>query len=135
LGGLVHRVDDAEVVFGVLEVGFGHHAVAGAGGVAAQLEVFLEEMLGSAADAQVWAAAVEDVVAVERDVSAAAVVADLASAAAAASAAASTASAAAAAKVTSSCAFHVHKLVKRFPVFGRCPVGLVPAGRLGHSLP
>ena len=64
---LVHGVEDAEIVLGVLEVAFRHHAVAAAGRVAAELEVFLEQLLGGAADAQVRSIAVEDVVSVERN--------------------------------------------------------------------
>src|SRR5208283_5633483 len=65
---LVHRVQDAEIVLGVLEIAFRHHPVAARGRVAAELQVFLEQLLGGAADADVRAAAVEDVVTVERDV-------------------------------------------------------------------
>ena len=42
LRGLVHGVQDAKVVLGVLEVAFGHHPVAGAGRVPAELEILLE---------------------------------------------------------------------------------------------
>src|SRR5579883_613626 len=42
LRGLVHRVEDAEIVLGVLEVAFRHHPVPGPGRVAPELEVFLE---------------------------------------------------------------------------------------------
>ena len=70
LGDLGHGVEDAEIVLGVLEVAFGHHAIAAAGRVAAELEVFFEQLLGGAADADVRAGAVEHVVAVERDAAA-----------------------------------------------------------------
>jgi hypothetical protein len=49
----------------MLEIAFRHHAVARAGRVAAQLEVFLEQLLGGAANADIRAVAVEDVVAVQ----------------------------------------------------------------------
>jgi hypothetical protein len=52
----------------MLEVAFGHDAVTGAGGVTTELEVFLEQLLGGAADAEVRAAAVEDMVPVERNI-------------------------------------------------------------------
>ena len=55
----------------MLEISLRHHAVAAAGRIAAELQVFLEQLLGGAADAHVRAVAVEDVVAVERDPAAA----------------------------------------------------------------
>ena len=69
---LVHRIEDAEIVLGVLEVALRHHPVAAAGRVAAKLEVLLEQLLRRPADAQVRTVAVEDVVAIERDTAAAA---------------------------------------------------------------
>ena len=63
---LVHRIQDAEIVLGVLEVALRHHPVAAAGRVAAELEVFLEQLLRRPADAQIGTIAVEHVVAVER---------------------------------------------------------------------
>ena len=74
LRGLVHRVEDAEIVLGVLEIALRHHAVARASSVPPELQVFLEQLLRGAAHAHVRAVAVEDVVTVKRDV--AAVVAD-----------------------------------------------------------
>src|SRR5271157_5771278 len=70
LRGLVHRIEDAEIVLGVLEIALRHHAVARSGRVPAELQVFLEQLLRGAAHARVWTAAVEGVVAVERDVAA-----------------------------------------------------------------
>jgi hypothetical protein len=64
---LVHRTDDAEVVLGVLEITFAHHAVARAGRVAAELKIFFEELLRRATNTKVGAVAVEDMVAVQRD--------------------------------------------------------------------
>ena len=69
---LVHRVQDAEIVLGVLEVALRHHPVAAAGRIAAELQVFLEQLLRRSADAQIRTVAVEHVVAVERDVATAA---------------------------------------------------------------
>ena len=102
---LVHRVQDAEIVLGVLEIALRHHPVAGAGRVAAELQVFLEQLLGGAADADVGAVAVEHVVAVERD--AAGVMADR-TASSATAAASTTASTAARTMATSTHTFHVH---------------------------
>ena len=67
---LVHRVQDAEIVLGVLEIALRHHPVAAAGRVAAELEVFLEQLLRRPADAQIGTIAVEHVVAVERNAAA-----------------------------------------------------------------
>ena len=101
---LVDGVDDAEVVLGVLEIALGHHAVTAAGRVAAELEIFLEQLLGRAADAQVGTVAVEDVVAVEGDVAA------LVPGGTAATATAATA----AAVVPATHAFHVHSGLRLF---------------------
>jgi hypothetical protein len=101
LGGLGHGVEDAEVMLSVLKVTLGHHAVAAAGRVAAELEVFLEQLLRGAADAHVWAGAVEHVVAVERD--AATLLADRLAATAAASTAATWP------MIASAHTFHVHE--------------------------
>ena len=68
---LVHRVDDAEVVFGMLKIAFRHHPVAAAGRIAAELEVFLEQLLRGAAHPDIRPAAIEHMVAVQRDVAAA----------------------------------------------------------------
>ncbi len=42
LARLVDGVQDAEIMFGMLEIAFRHHAGTGAGGVAAELQVFFE---------------------------------------------------------------------------------------------
>ena len=42
-------------MLGMLEIGLGHHPVAAAGRVAAELEIFLEELLGRAPQAQIGA--------------------------------------------------------------------------------
>ena len=68
---LVHRVQDAEIVFSVLEIAFRHNPVATAGRIAAKLEVFLEQLLSGAANPQIGSVAVEHMVAIERDTTAA----------------------------------------------------------------
>ena len=77
---LVHGVQDTEVMFRMLEEGFGGHPVSTAGRVAAELEVFLEKLLGGAADTDFRPITVENMVAIERD-SAARIMADSAAAA------------------------------------------------------
>jgi hypothetical protein len=39
---LIHRIQDAEVVLGVLEIAFRHHAIAAAGRITSELQVFFE---------------------------------------------------------------------------------------------
>jgi hypothetical protein len=68
--GLVHRVKNAEVMFRVLEEGFCRHPISTAGRVAAELEIFFEQLLGGAADADFRPVAVENMVAIERNASA-----------------------------------------------------------------
>ena len=68
--GLVHRVKNAEVMFRVLEEGFCRHPVSTAGRVAAELEIFFEQLLGGAADADFRPVTVENMVAIERNASA-----------------------------------------------------------------
>ena len=63
---LIHGVEDAEIMFGVLEAALSHHAVAGAGRIAAKLEVFLKKLLRGAAQPHVGTVAVEDVAAIHR---------------------------------------------------------------------
>lgn len=96
-------------MFGMLEVGFRHDAIAGAAGVAAKLEIFFKQLLRCAAYTQVRPITVKDMVAVQRDL---AIIMAYASAIAAART-----------MVTASHAFHVHKLSQHFPVAGRwrCP--------------
>ena len=67
---LVHRVQDTEIMFRMLKERLCCDPVAAAGGVPAKLEVFLKKLLRRAADADFRAVAVEDVVAVERHVTA-----------------------------------------------------------------
>ena len=87
----------------MLEIAFRHHAVARAGRVAAKLEVLLEQLLGGAANADIRAVAVEDMVAVQGLMPA--TTAGLAKTAAAATTTATTAMAMAAAAAHP---FHVH---------------------------
>ena len=103
---LVHGIEDAEVVLRMLEVAFRLHAVTAAGRIAPKLEVLLEQLLGRAAQTDVRAVAVENVIAVQRD-AAASVMPDV-RAAAAAAAAASTAASTARAMIAATHAFHVH---------------------------
>jgi hypothetical protein len=68
--GLVHGVKNTEVMFRVLEERFRCHPVSTTGRVAAELEVFFEKLLGGAADADFRPVAVENVVAIKRDIAA-----------------------------------------------------------------
>jgi hypothetical protein len=54
-------------MFRVLEVALRHHAVTGAGRIAAELQILFEQLLRRAADADIGAIAVEYMVAVERN--------------------------------------------------------------------
>ena len=67
---LVHRIQDAKVMFRMLEIGLGGDPVAATGRVTAQLQILLEQLLGRAANADVRPAAVKDMVAIERDITA-----------------------------------------------------------------
>ena len=134
-GGLVHQIENAEIVLGVLEIALGHHPVAAAGRVASQLQIFLKQLLGCAADADVGTIAVEHVVAVERN-SASRMMAHTpatttTTTTAAATAAATTASSATAAGalVAATHAFHVHSVAV---VLSRCGAA---GGSSDHSLP
>ena len=64
--GLVHGVQDAEVMFRMLEIAFRHHAIPAAGRIAPELEVFFEKLLRSAAQPQIRPVRVKNMVAVER---------------------------------------------------------------------
>jgi hypothetical protein len=103
-GGLVHQVQNPEIVFGVLQVAFRHHSVATAGRVAAELQVFLEQLLRGAANADVRTAAVEDMVPVKRDTARHVMAYSAATSAATATPAATSARA----MVAATHAFHVH---------------------------
>ena len=105
LGCLGDRVEDAEIMFGVLEVALRHHPVAGAGGVPPELQILLEQLLCGAAHAQIGPVAIEHVVAVQRDL---AVMVPYRASATAATAAAT----AARTMITASHAFHVHQSVE-----------------------
>jgi len=63
-----HRLDDAEVMVRVLPVGLGLDAIARSGGLAGQGLVFVEHLMGVAADPHVGTAAVEDLVAIGRTI-------------------------------------------------------------------
>src|SRR6185312_2951069 len=106
---LVHRVQDAEIVLGVLEIGLRHHAIAAARRVTAELQVFLEQLLRGATDAHIRTVAVEHMVAVERN--ATTMVPDRAAATSTSAASAATGTMAA-----TTHAFHVHSVAVNFPV-------------------
>jgi hypothetical protein len=105
LGRLRHRVQDAKIMFGILEIALRHHPVAAAGSIAAKLQVFLEKLLRRATNAQIGTHAVEHMIAVQRNLTA--LLADL-TATAAASTTAATASATTAPVVASAHTFHIH---------------------------
>ena len=59
-----HRLDHAEIVVGVLVIGFGQDAIAGGGRLAGQRLVLVEDLVGIAADPDVGAAAIENLVSI-----------------------------------------------------------------------
>lgn len=61
---LIHRVQDTEIVFCVLEKCLGRHPVSAARRVAPKLEIFLKQLLSGAADPDFRPVAVENMVAV-----------------------------------------------------------------------
>jgi hypothetical protein len=97
---LVHGVQDAEVMFRMLEERFRRYPVTATGRVAPKLQIFLEKLLGSAADADFGPIAIENVVAIKRN-SAARMMAD-------GTARSSTATTTARAMVAATHALHVH---------------------------
>ena len=108
-GSLVHQVQDPEVVLGVLEIPLGHHAITAARRIAAQLQIFLKELLGCAADPDIRAIAIENMIPIERDAAPGMV--------AYSAPATSTATTAARAMVAATHAFHVHTVAV---VLSRC---------------
>lgn len=62
---LVHGIQDAEIMFRVLEVTLSHHPIAAAGRVASKLQVLFEQLLRRATQPNVWPIAVENVIAVQ----------------------------------------------------------------------
>ncbi len=66
LGGLVHGVENTEIMFRVLEIGFCKNAVASSGRVASQLEILLEQLLRRTTDPQIGPVTVKHMVAVQR---------------------------------------------------------------------
>lgn len=66
LGGLVHGVENTEIMFRVLEIGFCKNAVASSGRVAAKLEILLEQLLRRTTDPQIGSVTVKHMVAVQR---------------------------------------------------------------------
>jgi hypothetical protein len=63
-----HRLDHAEVVIGVLPIGFGHDPIARRRRLAGQRLVLVEHLVRVAADPDIGTAAVEDLVPVGRPV-------------------------------------------------------------------
>jgi hypothetical protein len=59
-----HGLDHAVVMVCVLEIGFGEDAIAGGGSLAGQRLVLVEDLVGIAADPNVGAAAVENLVSI-----------------------------------------------------------------------
>ena len=59
-----HGLDHAEVMVGVLEIGFGEDAIAGGGRFAGQRLVLVEDLVGIAADPDVGTAAIENLVSI-----------------------------------------------------------------------
>ena len=102
LGSLRYRIENAKIMLGMLEVAFRHDPIPRAGRIASELQVFLEELLRGAAHAQIRAVAVEDMVAIERNLTV--VVTNWVSTTTAAATAAWT-------MVAASHAFHVHQSV------------------------
>jgi hypothetical protein len=112
--GLVHGVQDTEVMFRMLEERLRRHSVATAGRVAPKLQVLLEKLLGGSADADFRPVAVENVVAIERNRTAR-MMAD--------GAARSSATTTARAMVAATHALHVHTVASCFPIVGG-PMGV-----------
>jgi hypothetical protein len=104
------RVQDAEIMFGMLKIAFRHHPVARAGGIASELEILLEQLLRGAANPKIRSVAVEDMVAIERDLTV--IVPDR-------RAATTTAATASRTMVATTHTFHVHRLVTALS--WRCP--------------
>jgi hypothetical protein len=113
---LVHQVEDTEVVLGVLKIPLRHDPVTTAGRVTAQLQVLFEQLLGGAADPDVWPIAVEDMVPIEWN-PASSVMAHTAATATAATPAATSARA----MVAASHAFHVHTVAVLLSRCGAAP--------------
>ena len=65
--GLVNGADNAEIMFGVLVVGFAQNAVAAGGSIARHLRVFVVKLLGSAAHTHFRPGTVKNMVAIQRN--------------------------------------------------------------------
>ena len=119
-GSLIHQVQNPEIMLSVLEIAFGHHPIAAAGGVPAQLQILLKQLLGRAADAQIRTIAVENVVSVERDPAPGV----MAHATAATTAATTSSATAARAMVAATHAFHVHSVAVVLSRYDAVPTGI-----------
>lgn len=112
--GLIHQVEHTEIMLSVLKIALGHHAITAARRIPPQLQIFLKQLLGRAADPDIGAIAVEYVVPVERNTSA-----RMMAHTSATTATTTTTSSATAARalVTATHAFHVHSAAV---VLSRC---------------
>lgn len=63
---LRHRIQNAEIMLGMLKIGFCQDTIARARSITTKLEIFLEKLLGGAAHPHVRAIAIEDMVAIQR---------------------------------------------------------------------
>ncbi|AHJ62391.1 Hypothetical protein GbCGDNIH2_0609 [Granulibacter bethesdensis] len=102
---LQHRIHDAEIMLGMLEISFCRHTVSAAGRITTQLQIFLEQLLCRATYADIGAVTVENMVPVQRNI-AIIVVAHSATAA----------TSTAAAMVPSAHTFHIHAFAVAIPV-------------------
>ncbi len=66
LGSLSHGIQNAEIMFRVLEIRFGQNTVARTGRIASQLKILLEKLLSGPAHPHIGTIAIEHMVAVQR---------------------------------------------------------------------
>jgi hypothetical protein len=109
---LVHGVQDAKVMFRMLEERFCGYPIATTGGIATELQVLLKQLLGGSADADIGSITVENMVAIKRN-PAARMMTDWSTAG---STTATTI--AARAMIAATHALHVHTLPSCFPIVG-----------------
>ena len=67
LRGLRHGIHNAEIMFGMLKIGFSGNTVPRASRIATMLEIFLKKLLGSAPHTDIRAVTVKNMVPVHRD--------------------------------------------------------------------
>ncbi|APH56413.1 Hypothetical protein GbCGDNIH6_0609 [Granulibacter bethesdensis] len=104
---LQHRIHDAEIMLGMLEISFCRHTVSAAGRITTQLQIFLEQLLCRATYADIGSITVENMVPVQRNITIIVV---------AHSATTTTAAPTAAAMVPSAHTFHIHAFAVAIPV-------------------